>query len=174
MLRPWQTADAPAVREAFSDPLMLLQFDLPGRRFVDEIAAAGWVDRRRQDWERGASYSWAVTGEDGGSVLGSVTVSHVNRVHDTGWVSYWTTGSARNRGVARSALRALARWSLTDLGLFRLELAHRADNPASCRVATAAGFTAEGVQRAKLRYGDERHDVELHARLTTDPADAET
>lgn len=46
------------------------------------------------------------------------------------------------------------------------------NNPASCRVATRAGYPAEGVERAKLRYGDERFDVETHARLATDPAPA--
>ncbi|OUE31259.1 hypothetical protein BFL35_05940 [Clavibacter michiganensis] len=45
-------------------------------------------------------------------------------------------------------------------------------NPASCRVATRAGFAAEGIERAKLRYGDERFDVETHARLATDPPPA--
>ncbi|MFJ2570936.1 hypothetical protein ACIOYT_11045 [Streptomyces halstedii] len=36
-------------------------------------------------------------------------------------------------------------------------------------VARRAGFTAEGIERGKLRYGDVRHDVERHARLATDP-----
>lgn len=43
------------------------------------------------------------------------------------------------------------------------------NNAASCVVAERAGFIAEGVERAKLKYGDERFDVELHARLATDP-----
>jgi RimJ/RimL family protein N-acetyltransferase len=47
-------------------------------------------------------------------------------------------------------------------------LGHRTHNPASCVVATRAGFAVEGLQRAKLRYGEERFDVELHARLATD------
>jgi hypothetical protein len=36
----------------------------------------------------------------------------------------------------------------------------------------AAGFPAEGIERAKLRYGDRRYDVETHARLRDDPAPA--
>ena len=53
--------------------------------------------------------------------------------------------------------------------MFRLELGHRVNNPASCQVAIAAGFAVEGVERAKLRYGQKRFDVETHARLATDP-----
>jgi RimJ/RimL family protein N-acetyltransferase len=40
---------------------------------------------------------------------------------------------------------------------------------ASCRVASAAGFLAEGIERQKLRYGAERFDVQTHARLASDP-----
>jgi RimJ/RimL family protein N-acetyltransferase len=64
----------------------------------------------------------------------------------------------------------VADWALTDLGLFRLELGHRMDNPASCRVARRTGFAVEGLERAKLRYGDRRYDVEIHARLASDPS----
>ncbi|MFE5075050.1 GNAT family N-acetyltransferase [Streptomyces halstedii] len=112
-----------------------------------------------------AARSEAVQGE----ALGCVAVTAVNQVHGCGWVSYWTTEAARGCGVASAGVRALARWAFDDLGLYRLELGHRTDNPASCAVARRAGFTAEGIERGKLRYGDVRHDVERHARLATDP-----
>lgn len=41
-------------------------------------------------------------------------------------------------------------------------------DPASCRVATRAGFIPEGIERQKLQYGVERFDVETHALLRTD------
>ncbi|WP_314138033.1 hypothetical protein [uncultured Plantibacter sp.] len=43
------------------------------------------------------------------------------------------------------------------------------NNPASCGVAIRAGFLPEGIERQKLAYGADRFDVELHARLATDP-----
>jgi RimJ/RimL family protein N-acetyltransferase len=57
--------------------------------------------------------------------------------------------------------------------LFRLELGHRVNNPASCRVASRAGFLVEGLERQKLAYDGVRFDVELHARLATDAVPAE-
>lgn len=74
----------------------------------------------------------------------------------------------RGRGLAARATTAVGTWALRELGLLRLELGHRVNNPASCRVATRAGFVAEGVERSKLRYGRDRFDVETHARLATD------
>jgi ribosomal-protein-alanine N-acetyltransferase len=80
--------------------------------------------------------------------------------------------SVRGEGLATRALAALAKRAYRELGLFRLELGHRVNNPASCAVARGAGFAVEGVERAKLRYGDRRFDVETHARLATDPSPA--
>ncbi|MFR9722118.1 GNAT family N-acetyltransferase [Streptomyces sp. MS19] len=168
LLRLWTSGDRDAVREAFAAPLMHRQFGepLPEGGTVDDVAAAHWLARRDAERAAGLAYSFAVT--DRGALVGCAAVGSVNRTHDSGWISYWTVPAARGRGVASSALRALAGWCLGDLGLYRLELGHRIDNPASCRVARAAGFLPEGVQRGKLRYGDVRHDVELHARLADD------
>jgi RimJ/RimL family protein N-acetyltransferase len=164
-LRPWRKTDADAVRAAFAPPDMARQagepIDGPG-------AAERWLDTRIDEFTTGRGWSYAVEAEDE-AVLGNVSVTGISRRHDTGWVSYWTVGHARGRGVASAAVRALAGWALTDGGLFRLELGHRTNNPASCVVAVRAGFLVEGLERQKLRYGDERFDVELHARLATDP-----
>ncbi|MFF1649438.1 GNAT family N-acetyltransferase [Streptomyces sp. NPDC058240] len=121
---------------------------------------------------RRVAYSFAVA-DSTDAALGSVAVSNVDPRHATGWVSYWTASAARGRGVATHGFRALADWCLADLGLFRLELGHRTDNPASCRAALASGFTAEGLQRQKLAYDGIRYDVEMHARLATDPQPAQ-
>ncbi|MFD7511568.1 GNAT family N-acetyltransferase, partial [Streptomyces sp. NPDC059853] len=133
---------------------------------VDDAAAAGWLARRAAERAAGTAHSWAVT--ENGALLGCVAVSVPGGPHGGGWVSYWTVPAARGRGVARTAVRALASWCFDELGLHRLELGHRVDNPASCRVATAAGFSVEGRQREKLTYDGVRYDVELHARLATD------
>ncbi|MER5982020.1 GNAT family N-acetyltransferase [Streptomyces sp. NPDC001787] len=163
VLRSWRPDDAPAVLRAFAPAGMSRQ---SARPVTTPAEALEWVADRERERAAGTGYAWAVVGE--GEVLGCVTVGAVNRVHDTGWVSYWTAGPARGRGVAGAGVRALARWAFGDLGLFRLELGHRTNNPASCRVAGRAGFAVEGIERGKLRYGEERFDVERHARLATD------
>ena len=101
--------------------------------------------------------------------MGHVGLSQIEHRHDTAWASYWVAETFRGRGLATRGLIALTDHAFRDLGLFRVELGHRADNIASCRVAVRAGFAAEGIERSKLRYGDLRFDVETHARLVTDP-----
>jgi RimJ/RimL family protein N-acetyltransferase len=133
-----------------------------------DAAAEHWLRGRTEDWAAGTGCAFAVV-DPYDAVLGNVAVTGVDRRHDIGWVSYWTTAVARGRGVATRGVRALADWSFGELGLFRLELGHRTSNPASCAVAVRAGFRVEGLEREKLRYDGRRCDVELHARLASDP-----
>ncbi|MEU1482271.1 GNAT family N-acetyltransferase [Streptomyces sp. NPDC005752] len=162
-LRPWRPDDAPAVRRAFAPAEMARQV---GRPVTTTAEASEWIADREDERKAGSGYTWAVV--RGGAALGSVAVTSVDHVHNTGWVSYWTTETARGTGVAAAGLRVLARWAFGGLGLHRLELGHRTNNPASCTVAVRAGFAVEGIERNKLRYGDVRYDVERHARLATD------
>ncbi|WP_329040506.1 GNAT family N-acetyltransferase [Streptomyces sp. NBC_00178] len=164
LLRPWRSGDAPAVLRAFAAEEMARQ---AARPVTTTAEALDWIAGRAAERAAGTGFAWAVVRD--GEALGSVAVTAVSHVHDTGWVSYWTAGSARGTGVAAAGVRELARWAFAELGLHRLELGHRTNNSASCSVALRAGFAPEGVERAKLRYGSERYDVERHARLATDP-----
>jgi RimJ/RimL family protein N-acetyltransferase len=163
LLRPWNTDDAPIILAAAGEEMMDRQFT---SRIDSLAAAAEWIAlltaRRIDD----SAYSFAVLHE--GVPVGNVAVSSVERHHLTGWVSYWMREEARGKGLATAACRAVCEFAFSELGLFRLELAHRLDNPASCRVATAAGFAVEGVERARLLYDGVRFDTETHARLATD------
>ena len=161
-LRPFRTGDEPVLLDVWSAPEMDRQFPFP---IADAAAAERLILRWTELAAVDAQFVFAVAERD--VVVGQVSVG-VDRANDEGWISYWTVPSARGRGVAARGCKALAQWCFQDAGLFRLELGHRVNNPASCRVALAAGFRVEGLQRGKLRYGDERFDVELHARLVTD------
>ncbi|WP_043194802.1 GNAT family N-acetyltransferase [Streptomyces sp. NRRL F-2664] len=163
-LRRWAPGDAGAVLAAFAEPVMARQAAEP---VVTPAAARRWLAARAEQWDAGTGFAFAVV-DGADAVLGHVAVGAVDRRHRTGWVSYWTTAAARGRGVASGGCRAVAAWAFEDAGLFRLELGHRIDNPASCAVARAAGFAVEGVQRRRLEYDGVRYDVELHARLATD------
>jgi len=166
-LRRWTPADGPAVLAALAPAAGQVQAagQLPAAGQVQaagQLPAAGhWVRARREEWVTGTGYGFAVV-DARDTVLGGVAVTGIDRRRGTGWVSYWTAPAVRGRGVATRAVRALARWSYRELGLIRLELGHRGDNRASCVVAVRAGFRVRGG----VGGGP---DVELHARLASDP-----
>jgi ribosomal-protein-alanine N-acetyltransferase len=63
-------------------------------------------------------------------------------------VGYWTTASARGRGLTTRALTLLSTWALCKAGAKRVQLRADVRNTASLRVAEKAGFTREGTLRA--------------------------
>ncbi|MCG7286924.1 GNAT family N-acetyltransferase [Cellulomonas sp. ACRRI] len=166
MLRPWTVDDAPALRAAVAGDADLVR-QTGGADLSTDAAAAAHI-RRHLAPHGPRSYALAVAVD--GLAVGNVGIGAVDEVHATAWVSYWLAATHRGRGLAVAALVGASSWAVRELGTFRLELGHRVNNPASCRVATRAGYPAEGVERAKLRYGAEWFDVETHARLATDPA----
>ncbi|WP_330272770.1 GNAT family N-acetyltransferase [Lentzea sp. NBC_00516] len=163
LLRPWTPDDAPIILAAAGEEMMDRQFTSQ----IDSLAAAEeWIALLASHRTDDTAYAFAVLHE--GVPVGNVAVSSVERRHLTGWVSYWMREEARGKGLATRACRAVSEFAFSELGLFRLEIAHRLDNPASCRVAKGAGYAVEGVERARLLYDGVRYDTETHARLATD------
>ncbi|WP_243399168.1 MULTISPECIES: GNAT family N-acetyltransferase [Cryobacterium] len=165
MLRPWRLDDATSLQTAFTvsgdlaAQVGAIELSTVARceSFITENLAPATVSRQ----------NFAISLD--GVAVGNVGVGSMEHRHGTGWVYYWVSAEARGQGLATLALASIADWAFTEQGLHRLELGHRTNNPASCRVATTAGFAAEGIERQKLKYGTERFDVETHARLRTDP-----
>ncbi|GAA5049752.1 GNAT family N-acetyltransferase [Streptomyces similanensis] len=142
VLRPWGPRDVGELVEVFRDDAL--------RRWTsaavdDEAGAARWVREQLQGWETGERYAFAVvesgSADAGGGLAGHVVLKGVVPGVPSAEVGYWTVAHARGRAVAPRALRALTDWAFTALPaargaeLTRLELVHRVDNTASCRVA---------------------------------------
>lgn len=111
--------------------------------------------------------AWAMV-DRADEVVGLVVVG-VDSANGNGWFWYWVNAAARGRGWASRAAATVANWALSHGGLHRLELGHRANNPASRAVALAAGFIQEGVEREKFLVDGQRIDVLTYGRLRTDP-----
>ena len=171
LLRPWRREDAPAVLEIFTASTDLdTQYPWPVRTLADAAACLERMLAWQPDPAAGEQYPLAVVAD--GVPVANVALTSVSRRHATAWVSYFSSGAVRGRGHVRRSLAAVVEWAFAELDLFRLELGHRTNNPASGAVAEAVGFVPEGVERAKLRYGDERFDVRTMALLATDPRPA--
>ena len=95
--------------------------------------------------------------------------SGIEHRHSTAWISYWATAEARGQGMTSAGLRSLVDHLHDELGIYRLELGYRVNNPASAAVAQNAGFLVEGRERQKLLYDRIRYDTEVCARLRGDP-----
>ena len=111
--------------------------------------------------------SWAITRD--GALVGRIGIGGVSLEEARAGVTYWVLPEARGRRVASRALGAVADWAFETVGFHRLELDHSTLNPASCRVATDAGFASEGTLRGRALHLDGWHDMHKHGLLAHDP-----
>lgn len=175
-LRPVRESDAEALLAAYrSAPDMARQGTVT--TLEQARAQVGWLlaeDRRAiAIVDTGAGPGADGTEGADGPLVGLVALS-IDPENRNGWFFYWLHAAHRGRGLAvRSAVsvadRALTPQAEGGWGLERLELGHRANNPASGAVARGAGFVQEGLERGKFLLGGQRVDVLTYGRLRSDP-----
>lgn len=161
----------PDASEAADALTMLQDADVrlwnPAPSVIDLQSSADWC-RRGRDWSNGAHATFSILDADA-AYIGNVSLFAIDWEQRTASIGYRIARGHRGRGAATSAVRTVSEWAFSSLGLERIQLFHAVDNPASCRVATKAGFLLEGVLRSATAYGDgRRHDEHLHARLASD------
>ncbi|MEU6963778.1 GNAT family N-acetyltransferase [Streptomyces chrestomyceticus] len=174
-LRPWRPTDAPTLVAACQDP-DIQQWNRPAQ--VSAEGARAKIAHWQQRWHDEQAAIWAITdGKDVGqddAAVGLAGLADLDLRGGSAEFLYWLLPAGRGRGLALSATVRISRWALEELGLHRLRLTHSVANPASCRVASRAGFQLEGTLRSALLHADGWHDEHLHARVAGDdwPADA--
>ncbi|MGW6273241.1 GNAT family N-acetyltransferase [Streptomyces sp. NPDC055060] len=165
LIRPWQAADAPAVYEAFQDPV-IQRWHARGADSVDETR--DWIEGWRAAWAEERDAHWAIADATTDAVVGRISLRLIVLGDGQAEVAYWTMPSARGRGIAPRALTTLSDWAFADVGLHRLELTHATANEASCRVALKTGFAPEGTKRRAVLHEEGWLDMHLHARVRED------
>lgn len=161
LLRPWESADAPAFLSAYQDDEIRRWHT---RRPSSEAHVLEWFDAYRRDWAAERGGHWAVANDDG-EVLGRIAMRGWDFDDGIAGIAYWVLPAARGAGVATCAVEALTAWAMEEIGFHRLHLDHSTRNHASCRVATKAGYLLEGTKRSAAVHDDGRHDMHLHARI---------
>jgi RimJ/RimL family protein N-acetyltransferase len=151
LLRPWGEEDAQAVLAAAAS--------VDTMPVATQEQAEQWLAAQREGWERGNRFAFAVLAE--GELLGQSVLKRPEPEAPTAEVGYWTAGPARGRGLAPRALAVLTDWAFVEFPVERLELFHRLDNEASCRVAQKTGYGLAAVVPPKPPFPTEAH---LHVR----------
>ncbi len=168
LLRPLLPADAESVHRLVNDwavvrNLSRLPFPYP-RKLADE-----WIASTARQIEGGTGFHLAITGQEDGSELVGCIGLRLDITPRTGNLGYWVGRRFWGHGVASEAVARMARWSLANLDLDRLEAHVAVDNPASAAVLRRAGFTetgrgeeaflARGGKHPVLKFGATREDL---------------
>jgi RimJ/RimL family protein N-acetyltransferase len=166
MLRPWREADVPGKLLAFGDPVVQ-RFSWPRTTPYTGADARSYFAEQETARLRGEELNFALAEPgDQDVVLGGGSLYGVNLEQGCASVGYWLAPEARGRGVATHAVRLLARWAFTELGLARLELTCGPDNQASQRVAERCGFARESLLRSHVPFKGTRRDTVIYSLLS--------
>ena len=165
LLRPWRTQDVPGKLMAFGDPL-IHQFAWSRTTAYTEADARDYFIEQEEARLRGDAVAVALAApDDDAVVLGGASLYDVDRAQGRAGIGYWVAAEARGRGVATHAVRLLAGWGFSALGLARIELTCGPNNLASQRVAERCGFVREGVLRSHQVFKGARRDSVIFSLL---------
>ncbi|OEJ26625.1 GNAT family N-acetyltransferase [Streptomyces agglomeratus] len=165
LLRPFEPADTEAVFQACQDPGIQRWTTVPSP--YEREHAEGFVGRIVPDgWRLGSLYAFAVLTRDSGEL--AAAVSSIIRDEGVAEIGYWAAKPHRGRGYVTEAVRAVAHWAFTTVGVERLEWRAEVGNNASRAVAEKAGFVVEGIQRSGIVNKGVRRDSWTGALLPCD------
>ncbi|WP_342592085.1 GNAT family protein [Brachybacterium sacelli] len=156
-LRPWRLTDVAGLVSVYAES----DIQRWHARSMTEVEAARWVERAGSAWAEETEASWAV--EVRGALAGRMTLK-LDLTEGCASTAYWTRADYRGSGLAPRALVVASDWAFS-IGMRRVELEHSTRNSASCRVASKAGFVAEGIRRDGALHADGWHDMHVHSRL---------
>ncbi|QDY06662.1 GNAT family N-acetyltransferase [Micromonospora sp. HM134] len=167
-LRPYRPDDADDLAAGCADPVNL-RFNPTMPQPYTPADAHRWIGEGAPAVWRAGGAAYAIVDAASDRLVGGVGLSQVVPGRGQAELGYWVSPGSRRRGVATVATRALAAAAFR-AGLIRLELLIQAENPASQRVAVAAGFHPEGVRRsAGLDRDGSPYDLLAWVRLAGDP-----
>jgi ribosomal-protein-alanine N-acetyltransferase len=161
-LRAFRSSDVPMVEELATDPYVPLIGSLPAH--ADTAAAAAWIGRQHARLAEGVGFSFCIADEQD-QPLGFAGLWTRGLAGGRATAGYAVRASARGRGVATCALKAMTAFGWTLPDLHRIELYVEPGNLASRRTAERAGYLHEGVLRQHQEIGGSRRDMCLYAIL---------
>ncbi len=106
-----------------------------------------------------------------GRCAGSIDFKRTDWVAGASEIGYMTCPWARSEGFMTEAVRALAVWGLSKVGLERVELRIATGNQASQQVTEKAGFVREGVARNAGYVHAGRVDLVIYSLVRGDVTD---
>jgi len=138
LLRPPHAADAAAVFEYASDPLVVRYMDWPAAVEPADVIRA--TERALQKWELAEEYSWRLTVPPDDTPMGSVGCHIQGESADFGFVlnrRYW------GRGYATEAAGAVLDWLTSVDVIKRIHATCDVENVASARVLEKLGLSRQ-------------------------------
>lgn len=159
-LLPMQSAHAPALAQAGSDPPIWTWYPFPPELSVEGFTKL--VKEALNGWEAGKELPFVITEKAGSRIVGStrlLNVDALNRRVEIGWT--WLHPSAQGTQINPEAKYLLLQYAFETLGCNRVEFKTDSLNEKSRKALLKLGTTEEGTLRNHMTTstGRLRHSV---------------
>lgn len=168
LLRRLRMADAPDMYAYSRDPEVARYVLWDAHQSPSETKA--YIRYMMRKYRAGDPASWGIELKETGRIIGTIGYMWYEETHRSTEVGYSLSRDYWNRGIMTEALRAVLRYSFSDLHMHRVEAQHEEENPASGVVMQKAGMRYEGTLRGRLRNKGKYVNVRLYAILREDTA----
>ncbi len=171
LLRPFQIADAPAVRRLagerqVAEPTAAIPHPYP------EGAAEAWIGSHAELFATKKGVSYAVTFASGSALLGTVSLLDISAKHSRAEVGYWVGSEHWSHGYCTESLNLLLSFAESYFGTTRFVGRCLSSNHGSARVLEKCGFVVEGRQVKHVHHCGRYEDMLLFGRCNQARGDA--
>jgi ribosomal-protein-alanine N-acetyltransferase len=164
ILRPFGPEDAADVQRLAGDRA-IAETTLNIPHPYEDGMAEEWISSHQEMFDEDKGLTLAVTGKDGGHLIGAISLMGISRRFSRAELGYWIGKPYWNKGFCTEAGRAVLRYGFEELGLNRIYASHLSRNPASGRVMAKLGMTHEGRERQHVRRWEEFEDLVVYGIL---------
>lgn len=165
-LRPFHASDAEQAFENWMGDPAVTHY-LTWEPHQDAAFTRGLLAAWEEEAKSPETYHWAIVWKESGEAVGDISVVAADMRSESASVGYCLSRRLWGRGVMTEALSRVVGFLFGEVGFYRIEAKHAAENAASGRVMEKCGFQKEGVLRASYRLlptGD-RTDIAVRAIL---------
>ena len=170
-LRPFTVDDAEQMYKNWaSDPEVTRYVTWSPHGSVEDTRAllSIWAEESKKP----ESYNWAIVFHDGANdiLIGNISFVRVKDYDERATIGYCMSKKYWGKGIMTEAFSEVLRYSFEELGLYRVDGEHVAQNIGSGRVMEKCGLKYEGTLRSHIRLlsTGERADIVMRAILRED------
>lgn len=118
-------------------------------------------------YRRKSLLAWGVASKDSGKVIGYIRLSDFEN-QTKAELAYWLHADHRRKGLMSEALRTIISYSISELGLHRIQAYVRTDNLPSRQLLNSLHFQQEGLLRKYQLRADGWADMYVFSLLADD------
>jgi [ribosomal protein S5]-alanine N-acetyltransferase len=163
-LRSIEPSDSGALFELFGDPTVTRFWGFATLRDPSDVEEL--LRSIHEGAASGTLLQWGIVSNDGGPLIGTVTLAAVDRDHRRAELGVALRPASEGRGYAREAARIVLDYGFNELALHRVVADVDPRNVSSIRLLERLGFRYEGRLREHYFQSGEWQDGEMFGLLS--------